>query len=167
MKHFIVIDMQKDFVSGKLANERAVPVIPKIKEALEKARKDGDSIIFTRDTHFSNYLQTNEGKHLPVEHCIKDSDGWQIVDELKPLDDELIIDKLHFGFDEWDQYVKAGDIVNICGTVTSICVASNVSALKMIDDVEVNVLADCCIDLSDEGHQAALTVMKAQHANIV
>ena len=168
MKHFIVIDMQNDFCIGALANKDAVAIIPRVKEELQKARVEGSNIIFTRDTHNENYLETGEGKHLPVPHCVKDTEGWQIVPELMEETDEntLFIDKTHFGFDNWAEFIKEGDEVVICGTCTSICVCANVSALKMIEGVEVTVIADCCADINEEAHKAALKVMECCQCNI-
>ena len=166
MKFFIVVDMQNGFTKGSLANPAAVAIIPRIKEEIEKARKDGATIVFTRDTHHENYLETGEGKHLPVKHCVEGTDDWQIVDELKPGDDDVIINKEHFGYPAWDDYIEPGDEVTMCGTVTSICVCANFSAIKMIENVEVTVLKDCCADLSDEMQDAALKVMVAQQGII-
>ena len=144
MKHFIVIDMQNDFCTGALANKDAVAIILRIKEELQKARAEGSNVIFTRDTHSENYLETGEGKHLPVKHCVKDTEGWQVVPELMEETDEntLFIDKPHFGYNGWEEFIKEGDEVIICGTVTSICVLSNATATKAIEDAEVPVTAD-------------------------
>ena len=90
MKFFIVIDMQTGFTKGSLANPAAVEIIPRIKKEIEKARKEGATIVYTRDTHQENYLETGEGKHLPIKHCIEGTDDWQIVDELKPGDDDVL-----------------------------------------------------------------------------
>ena len=168
MKHFIVVDMQNDFCTGALANKDAVAIIPRIKEELQKARAEGSNIIFTRDTHNENYLETGEGKHLPVPHCVKDTEGWQIVPELmeETDDDTLFIDKLHFGYNGWEEFIKEGDEVAICGTVTSICVISNALAIKAIEGVEVTVIADCCAGLTKEDHEAALKVMECCQCNI-
>ena len=168
MKHFIVIDMQNDFCTGALANKEAVAIIPRIKEELQKARAEGSNIIFTRDTHNENYLETGEGKHLPVPHCVKDTEGWQIVPELMEETDEntLFIDKLHFGYNGWEEFIKEGDEVVICGTCTDICVVSNSLALKAIEGVEVTVIADCCAGLTKESHEAALKVMECCQCNI-
>lgn len=168
MKHFIVIDMQNDFCTGALANKDAVAIIPRIKEELQKARAEDSNIIFTRDTHTENYMETGEGKHLPVKHCVKDTEGWQIVPELMEETDEntLFIDKLHFGYDGWEEFIKEGDEVTICGTCTDICVVSNSLALKAIEGVEVTVIADCCAGLTKEDHEAALKVMECCQCNI-
>lgn len=169
MKHFVVVDMQNDFCTGALANKDAVEVIPRIKAELQAAKAEKANIIFTRDTHGENYLETGEGKHLPVKHCVKDTEGWQVVPELMEEADEntLFIDKTHFGFDNWAEYVKEGDEVTICGTCTDICVISNSLALKAIEGVEVNVIADCCAGLTKETHEAALNVMKCCQCNII
>lgn len=168
MKHFIVIDMQNDFCTGALANKDAVAIIPRIKEELQKARAEGPNIIFTRDTHSEDYLETGEGKHLPVKHCIQNTKGWEIVPELMEETDEntLFIDKLHFGYGGWEEFIKEGDEVTICGTCTDICVVSNSLALKAIEGVEVTVIADCCAGLTKEDHEAALKVMECCQCNI-
>ena len=169
MKHFIVIDMQNDFCTGALANKDAVAIIPRIKAELQAAKAEKANIIFTRDSHSEDYLETGEGKHLPVKHCIMYTKGWEIVPELMEETDEdtLFIDKLHFGYDDWEEFINEGDEVVMCGTVGSICVAANVSMLKAIENVEVTVLKDGVSDLSDEMKDAALKVMAAQQAKII
>lgn len=168
MKHFIVIDMQNDFCTGALANKDAVAIIPRIKAELQAAKAEKANIIFTRDTHGEDYLETGEGKHLPVKHCLQNTKGWEIVPELMEETDEntLFIDKTHFGFDNWKEYIKEGDEVTICGTVSEICVCSNALAIKEIEGVEVTVIADCCAGLTKEGHEAALKVMECCQCNI-
>ena len=166
MKFFIVIDMQKDFLDGALANPDAVAIVPNIKAKIAEYREKGYTIVFTRDTHHENYLETGEGKHLKVPHCIEGTPGWQITDDLTPGDDDVIIDKEHFGYDNWTDYIEPGDEVVMCGTCTDICVVSNALAIKMIENVEVTVLADCCAGLSKETHDLALTVMKTCQCNI-
>ena len=168
MKHFVVVDMQNDFCTGALANKDAVAIIPRIKAELQAAKAEKANIIFTRDTHAENYMETCEGKHLPVKHCVKDTEGWQVVPELMEETDEntLFIDKTHFGFDNWPEYIKEGDEVVICGTCTDICVVSNSLALKAIEGVEVTVIADCCAGLTKESHEAALKVMECCQCNI-
>lgn len=168
MKHFVVVDMQNDFCTGALKNDAAVAIIPRLKAEIQAAKAEEANIIFTRDTHAENYMETGEGKHLPVKHCVKDTEGWQVVPELMEETDEktLFIDKTHFGFDNWADYVKEGDEVVICGTCTDICVVSNALALKAIEGVEVTVIADCCAGLTKESHEAALKVMECCQCNI-
>lgn len=169
MKHFIVVDMQNDFCTGALANKDAVEIIPRIKAEVQAAKAENANIIFTRDTHAENYMETGEGKHLPVKHCVKDTEGWQVVPELMEETDEktVFIDKLHFGFDKWADYIKEGDEVTICGTCTDICVISNSLALKAIEGVEVDVIANCCAGLTKESHEAALNVLSCCQCNII
>ena len=158
-KFFVITDCQNDFITGSLANPAAQAALPKIKEAAEKALTDGAELIFTLDTHFKDYLQTGEGKHLPVEHCI---------DELQDLANKaIIIPKHHFGSNLWEEYIQPGDEVTMCGFVSSICVISNALTIKQIENVEVNVIKDCCAGLTNEDHEAAMTVMKCCQCNII
>lgn len=175
MKYFIVIDMQNDFCTGSLANPEAVKIIPNIKRELinfiKREKKDG-IVIFTRDTHGSDYLETLEGKNLPVVHCIRDTEGWQIVPELAEVLDKYkptvrIINKNRFGYDRWANQLEPYSEVKIMGTVSSICVAANFSAIKALPEMDITVLKDCCADLSQEGQDAAMKVMAAQQAKIV
>lgn len=167
-KFFVVVDAQEDFVRGSLSNPAAQTALPKIKEAAEKALADGAELIFTLDTHFEDYLQTGEGKHLPVKHCIEGTDGWRIVDELQDLANKaIIIPKHHFGSNLWEEYIQPGDEVTMCGFVSSICVCANALAIKQIENVEVNVIKDCCAGLTNEDHEAAMTVMKCCQCNII
>ena len=99
-KVLVVVDMQEDFTRGALRNEEGIKIIPKVAEKIQKARAEGTTVIFTRDTHAEDYLQTEEGRNLPVPHCIKDTEGWQIVPELtaEPLaNGDRVIDKETFG----------------------------------------------------------------------
>ncbi len=99
-KTLIVVDMQNDFIDMALGTAEAVAIVPKVKAKIEQYRKNGYQIIYTRDTHNEDYLQTNEGKKLPVEHCIKGSRGWQIADGLY-IDGCKIIDKPNFYWPNW------------------------------------------------------------------
>lgn len=175
-KFLVVIDMQNDFCTGALKNDDAVAVIPFIKAQIEHARKTGTKIIYTRDTHGSDYMKTVEGKYLPVPHCIRDTKGWEIVDELAPKEDvlvynpgvpvrfdadnvDIVINKTHFGFDEWKKFIPEDSEVAMVGTCTDICVVSNALAIKAIEGVEVTVLAEGCAGLTKEKHEHALDVM--------
>ena len=127
-KILIVVDMQNDFVSGSLGTAEARDIVTKLRAKLDSF--DGD-VIFTRDTHNEDYLKTNEGKHLPVEHCIKGSWGWEIIDELKPYV-KKVIDKPTFGSTELVEYLKTKnyDSFELCGLCTDICVVSNALLIK-------------------------------------
>ena len=166
-KFFVVVDCQEDFFRGKLANPDAVKIIPNIKAAAEKALKDGYELIFTLDTHYDNYMETGEGKHLPVPHCIEGTDGWRIIPELQDLANKaIILPKEHFGSENWREYIAEGDEVTMVGVCTDICVISNSLAIKAIEGVEVTILSNCCAGLSPETHKAALDVMKCCQCNI-
>lgn len=183
-KFLVVIDMQNDFCTGALKNDDAVAVIPFIKAQIENARKNGTRIIYTRDTHGSDYMETGEGKHLPVPHCIRDTEGWEIVDELAPKGNvlvynpgvpvkldadnaDIIINKTHFGFDDWKRFIPEDSEVTIVGTCTDICVVSNSLAMKAIEGVEVTVLAEGCAGLTKEKHEHALDVMASCQCRVV
>ena len=92
MKYLIVVDMQVDFITGSLGSESAQAIVP---DVLEKVKNFEGKVIFTRDTHFENYMHTQEGKKLPVEHCIKETAGWQICDELKPYVNDVFVGVTH------------------------------------------------------------------------
>ena len=167
-KFFVVVDAQVDFVTGALPNPAAQVAVPKIKAAAEKALAEGYELIFTLDTHHKNYMETGEGKHLPFVHCVEGTDGWRIVPELNDLANKaILLPKEHFGSENWREYISEGDEVTMCGFVSSICVISNALMIKAIEGVEVNILKDCCAGLTNEDHEAAMTVMKCCQCNIV
>ncbi len=168
----VVIDMQNDFCTGSLANPDAVAIIPTIKSKLESGLYS--SSLFTRDTHQNDYLQTPEGKKLPVTHCVEDTEGWQIVNELAPYADN-VLNKPTFGFKDWESYLNnfyAGkdlpDEIELCGTCTDICVVSNALALKAIfPNIEITVDSKACAGLSPQKHEAALETMRSCQINVM
>ena len=158
-KILIVVDMQNDFVSGSLGTAEARDIVTKVRAKLDGF--DGD-VIFTRDTHNEEYLKTNEGKHLPVEHCIKGSWGWEIIDELKPYV-KKVIDKPTFGSTELVEYLKTKnyDSFELCGLCTDICVVSNALLIKAnFYEAEVSVDSTCCAGATVNSHNSALETMK-------
>ncbi len=162
MKYLIVVDVQKDFVDGALGTKEAVAIIPRVKEIITEHKAKNDRIIFTRDTHFADYLTTNEGKYLPVEHCIKDSDGWQIYDCLDTSGAE-IIDKLSFGYNNWGNHISDDGELNIelIGLCTDICVVSNALILKAtFPEANISVDSSACAGVTVSTHNAALETMK-------
>ena len=166
-KVLIVIDMQKDFVDGSLANPDAQAIVPAIASYVKAY--DGD-IIATRDTHPENYMQTAEGKKLPVPHCIENTDGWQIVDEISAALQEkraTILNKPTFGYLGWGMLGEY-DEAELVGTCTDICVVSNALVLKaMFPDLTVKVNAPLCAGTSKANHEAALAVMGCCQVEIV
>lgn len=160
-KLLIVIDMQEDFVRGSLANPAAEAIIPNVKAKIDNYLKNGDTVIFTRDSHSVDYLNTSEGKHLPVEHCIKNSYGWMIVPELCHPECQHL-NKYTFGYKFWEsEYLSDYDSIELVGTCTAICVVSNAILLKTeYPNIPIAVDASCCACLNEETHKAALTVME-------
>lgn len=156
-KTLIVVDMQNDFIDMSLGTPEAVAIVPKVKEKIQQYVKNGDEIIFTRDTHFADYLQTAEGKKLPVEHCIKGTKGWEIAEGLY-VDGCKIIDKPNFGWPNWkDEVLEDVEIIGLC---TDICVVSNALIIKaLFPDANVKVDSSCCAGVTVATHEAALKTM--------
>lgn len=166
-KVLIVIDMQNDFIDGSLGTKEAQAIVPNVKKKIEEYKTRGDAIIFTRDTHYTDYLETNEGKHLPVEHCIKDTFGWQIAEELD-ADSFTCIDKETFGFRYWDMLGDDIESVELVGLCTDICVVSNALILKAtFPEIDIAVDSSCCAGVTPDSHKAALTTMKMCQINVI
>lgn len=168
-KVLIVVDMQKDFIDGALGTKEAVAIVPKVKEKIAEYRKNKDMVIFTQDTHQKDYLQTSEGKKLPVEHCIEGSDGWKIAKELE-VNDSRVICKPNFGWLGWaDMGVDFAHMeIELVGLCTDICVVSNAMILKtQYPDTEITVDASCCAGVTPETHKAALATMKMCQIHVV
>lgn len=166
-KVLLVIDMQKDFVTGTLANEEAEKIIGNIRAKITEYRKQGYPVFFTRDTHRADYLNTQEGKLLPVPHCIKGTDGWQIVEELAAeAREECILDKPTFGCLElggwlYEQLGEEPAEIELCGVCTDICVISNAMILKAaFPETAVTVDGAACAGVTPESHACALEAMK-------
>lgn len=166
-KALIVIDMQKDFVSGSLANAAAQAIVMPIVKRIDGFR---GAVFATRDTHGKDYLSTPEGKRLPITHCIKDTNGWQIVPEIAhalQFKNATVFDKPTFGTLEWD-FLKGFDEVELVGTCTDICVVSNALVIKtLFPAMQVKVNAPLCAGTSVENHESALRVMKSCQIEIV
>lgn len=166
MKTLIVVDMQNDFISGSLGTKEAQAIVPNVKKKIEEYKARGDEIIFTRDTHPSNYLETNEGKHLPVKHCIKGTYGWIIADEVN-YPEYKHINKRTFGYTLWN-YEGEFEEIEIVGLCTDICVVSNALILKaQYPEIKITVDSSCCAGVTPESHQAALTVMKMCQIEVI
>lgn len=161
----IVIDMQNDFIDGSLGTKEAVAIVENVKAKIAKYQAAGDEIIFTRDTHQSNYLETNEGKHLPVEHCIEGTKGWHIADGLE-VPGAKYIDKPSFGYMDWKSYnLENVEIVGLC---TDICVVSNALIIKAAyPEINVKVDSSCCAGVTIESHEAALTTMRMCQIEVI
>ena len=168
MKFLIVVDMQVDFITGSLGSALAKAIVPNVVKKVENF--DG-TVIFTRDTHLSNYLDTQEGKKLPVKHCIKDTQGWEICDELKPYV-KTVVDKPTFGSIELPSLIKGYnqgvEEIQLCGLCTDICVISNAMVLKAsFPEAKIVVDASCSAGVTKESHDTALKAMQAVQIEIL
>ena len=164
-KTLLVIDMQNDFIDMALGTKEAVAIVPAVKAKIAAYKKAGNEIIYTRDTHEENYLQTAEGQKLPVPHCIKNTKGWEIADGLY-TEGAKIIDKPNFGWPHWDR--EDLESVEIIGLCTDICVVSNALIIKAtFPDIPVTVDSRCCAGVTPESHDAALLTMKMCQIDIL
>ena len=160
----IVVDMQNDFIDGALGSPEAQAIVAPIKDKLERFV---GAVYFTRDTHEVNYLNTQEGKHLPVEHCIRGTHGWEICDALTPYTKgATVIDKPTFGSLALPQALskdgeEAPKSITLVGLCTDICVISNAMLLKAsFPEAEITVDAACCAGVTPKSHQNALEAMQ-------
>ena len=167
----IVIDMQNDFIDGALGTKEAVAIVPRV---LARLQTHGGEVFFTRDTHAPDYLNTAEGKKLPVEHCIKGTAGWQIRDELLPfVKDENVIDKPTFGSVELakmlkERYAKDDVSFTLVGLCTDICVISNAMLIKAhLPEARIAIEAELCAGVSPESHERALQAMKMCQIDVI
>ena len=167
----LVIDMQNDFVFGPLSTYQAREIVQNVKEKVLNFKGD---IYFTRDTHFENYLSSQEGKKLPVAHCIKDTEGWQIIEDLDKLRKTEPIDKVTFGSSKLvDLLVKENEketinSITLIGVCTDICVISNAMIIKaFLPETEILVDASCCAGVTVESHNNALEAMNCCQITII
>lgn len=179
MKVLVVVDMQNDFITGSLGSPEAQAIVPNVKKKIEEYRKNGNVVIFTRDTHPEHYLLTKEGHKLPVEHCIEGTWGWMIVDELsvEAIDSEIVYKPTFGSVDLCDvitnleaKYAPSVVIegIELVGLCTDICVVSNALLLKTVfyDTIDISVDATCCAGVTPETHEAALKTMEMCQINV-
>lgn len=172
----VVVDMQNDFIDGSLANPLAQAIVKKVAKYVAKFE---GLIVFTRDTHNKDYLETREGKHLPIPHCIAQTDGWNINNEIYKAADNnkkarvIIVNKSTFGagtslYTGIKTIYENPDEIQFCGTCTDICVVSNVLAtISNFKKAKITVLQDLCAGLTKEKHKAAIEVMKSCQVEVV
>lgn len=162
----LVIDMQNDFIDGALGTKEAVSIVPNVVKRVQEFEGD---VLYTRDTHLENYLETQEGRNLPVPHCIRGTHGWELHPDIKALRDannSPVLDKLTFGAKDLPAYLGArypGGLasVELVGLCTDICVISNAMLLKaFFPELPVSVTASCCAGVTPESHENALNAMK-------
>ena len=169
-KVLVVVDMQNDFIDGTLGTKEAEGIVENVKNKIKSF--DGE-VVFTRDTHFENYSETQEGRKLPVSHCIKGTDGWNIRKELDELrtDDMKVFDKVTFGSKELAEYLSNDteiEEITFVGLCTDICVISNVLLVKaFMPEVEIKVDEKCCSGVTVESHNNALEAMKMCQVQVV
>ena len=180
MKVLVVIDMQKDFISGPLGTPEAqVAALRVASKVREYANKEDSIILYTRDTHYNNYLDTQEGEKLPVPHCLYGTEGWEIVPEVYVDNGATeVVDKNTFGFYDIHGAVYRAilkrsenfqiDHIEICGVCTDICVVSNAILLKTnYPEVPITVNSACCAGVTPEKHEAALEVMRSCQIDVI
>ena len=170
MKVLVVVDMQNDFIDGALGTKEAEAIVGKVAEKIEGF--DG-TVIYTRDTHKPDYLKTQEGTNLPVEHCIEGSEGWKISSKLPVAPDATVIDKPTFGSKELGLYLEKIneqdpiEEIEVIGLCTDICVISNALLIKaFLPEVPISVDPECCAGVTPESHNTALEAMKMCHIKI-
>ncbi len=171
-KILIVVDMQNDFVDGALGTKEAVLIVDNV---VDKINNFNGTVIATYDTHFENYMNTSEGKNLPVEHCVKGTKGWELNEKVeKSLKNKgyTAIEKITFGSKDLPEKIieitKDEDFsVELIGLCTDICVVSNALLLKAhFPEKEISVDSSCCAGVTPDSHQAALTTMKMCQINV-
>lgn len=167
----IVVDMQNDFIDGTLGTPEAVAIVPAV---TEKIKNFPGEVVFTRDTHFENYMETQEGRNLPVPHCIKGTEGWEIRKEIDVLRKGAVIDKVTFGSSELGPLLldmnACEEITGITfiGLCTDICVISNAMIAKaFLPEVPVCVDSSCCAGVTPQSHLNALEAMKMCQITII
>jgi nicotinamidase-related amidase len=167
-KILVVVDMQNDFIDGALGTAEAQAIVPYVKQVIENFE---GKVYFTRDTHFENYMETQEGKNLPVPHCIKGTEGWQIRSELDALRKTEAVDKLTFGSKELVEVLAAEDElegVTFVGLCTDICVISNAMVVKaFFPELPLTVDAKACAGVTPESHKRALEAMKVCQIKVI
>ena len=167
----IVVDMQNDFIDGALGTTGALEIVPRV---VEKVKAFPGKILFTRDTHEENYLNTQEGQKLPVPHCIKGTSGWEICPELEALRKENAVDKPTFGSVELGEKLRKMQeeepigCITLVGLCTDICVISNAMLVKaFLPEIRICVDASCCAGVTPESHETALRAMKMCHIDVI
>lgn len=168
MKYLIVVDMQNDFIDGALGTAEAAAIVPYVKSLIENF--DG-KVLFTRDTHSENYMETQEGNNLPVPHCIKGTHGWQIRAELDALRKTEAIDKVTFGSKDLVEVLRGEtdiESITFVGLCTDICVISNVMLTKAFyPEIPLAVDAKACAGVTQQSHKNALEAMKMCQVTII
>lgn len=172
-KVLIIIDAQEDFTRGALRNEEAIRALPVLHDVAEYAAANFDHPVFyTQDTHSTDYMETQEGRNLPVPHCIPDTAGWKVCPEARAETGgrQIELRKRTFGFLEWESngFPEHAEEIWLCGFCTDICVSANFQILKATyPEIPIIVIEDACAGVTPELHEAALKVMRSCQAEVV
>lgn len=171
-KILLVIDMQNDFIDGSLGTKEALSIVPHVIKKINSY--DPNHVYATRDTHPKDYLNTQEGKYLPVEHCIINTDGWQLQKDISQLiQKDHIYDKPTFGSiqlaEKMSELAQKEPIeIEIIGLCTDICVVSNALLIKAyLPEIKISIDPSCCAGVTPEKHQAAIETMKSCQIQII
>ena len=162
-KAIVVVDMRKDFIDGALGTKEAQEMLPHMEAKLSAAQAAGTKLVFTMDTHGEDYLATQEGRRLPVPHCIRGTEGWEIAASLQPFvrAAAAVVEKPAFGSTELPALLEDCDEIELVGLCTDICVISNALVLKAFyPEKKISVDASCCAGVTPESHAEALRAMK-------
>ena len=168
-KVLIVVDMQKDFIDGALGSPAAQKIVSAVKDRIAEYIVNGDTIIYTKDTHDDNYMNTNEGKHLPFPHCIGGTEGWEIPSDIYVEGCKVIL-KPAFGFINWTSVSELADAdeIELVGLCTDICVMSNAIILKALyPETKVAVKKNCTAATSDTAYNASMTIFNSCQVDLI
>jgi len=169
-KVLVVVDMQNDFITGSLGNDDCKAVVPHVVSETKRCIEEGYDIIFTMDSHGQDYLDTQEGKKLPVPHCISGSNGERIIPELEIFKPFSYFKKQTFGSVTLVQSLAKSqyDEIELIGVCSEICVVSNALLIKaFLPEAKVKVISSCCAGVTPESHKAALETMKMCQIEVV
>ncbi len=175
-KLLVVVDMQNDFITGSLGTKEAEAIVNNVKNKIKVYRENQDEVVYTRDTHGPNYLETMEGSNLPVVHCIEGTWGWELeahIEKTRLLGDK-VFDKKTFGSTQLGAYIASRfeedntleiELVGLC---TDICVISNALLIKAYcPEIQISVAASCCAGVTVDSHKNALEAMKMCQIKII
>lgn len=165
----VVVDMQNDFIDGTLGTPQAQAIVPNVRARVQQQLAEGQEIVFTQDTHYENYMDTLEGRKLPVMHCQKGSEGWKLEASLEGISGKRF-EKTTFGSVELARYVQTEefDSIELIGLCTDICVIANAMLLKtVLSGTPILVRADCCAGVTPESHENALKAMQMCQIEVI
>lgn len=173
MKLLIVVDMQEDFINGALGSPQAQAIVSNVVERIKECRASGYKCYATRDTHYEDYLNSQEGRKLPYKHCITNTPGWEIHEDVAAAlpTDTVFINKITFGYDGWGNlhFDEMGVTeIELLGLCTGICVISNAMILKSLyPEITIKVNGSCSACVSEASHNTALEAMKLCQIEII